>query len=44
MDTKKELDFYQSDKRINQSNDVYETLKEHFNNTRICNGTDRKIL
>jgi hypothetical protein len=33
MDTKKELDFYQSisDKRINQSNDVYLALKEHFN-------------
>ena len=33
MDTKKELDFYQSitEGRLNQSNDVYETLKEHFN-------------
>ena len=33
MDTKKELDFYKSitEKKLNQSEDVYSTLKEHFN-------------
>lgn len=32
MDTKKELDFYQSitERRLNQSQDVYTALKEHF--------------
>ena len=37
MDTKKELDFYQSitEGRLNQSQDVYLALKEHFNFERI---------